>query len=222
LRRLEIRRKTFLGGDQMQQITRRVLCIAGLGLMLATSAAWAQQPPPVRIRGQIEKIEGDMLTIKARDGSMVQVKLADNARVIAQVKASLEEVKQGAFVGVTGMLQPDGSQKAIAIHIFLDAQRGVVPERFGPWDLQPNSTMANAIVESAVASKDGETLMVKYKDGEKKYIVPPNTPIVKNTPGDKSEVKAGAQIIIMGAQRQPDGSLATNAIYVGRGVTPPM
>jgi len=206
----------------MHKMTRRAFGAAGLAFMLATSTVWAQQGPPVRIRGQIEKVEGDMLTIKARDGSEVKVKLADNARVIAQVKASLADVKTGAYVGVTGMPLPDGSQRAIAIHIFLEAQRAAVPDRFGPWDLREGSTMTNATVESTVTSTDGEVIVVKYKDGEKKVIVSSDTPIVANAPGDKSEIKSGAQIVIMGAQKQPDGSLTTNGIYVGRGVTPPM
>lgn len=206
----------------MQKMTWRALGAAGLAVMLATSTAWAQQPPPVRIRGQIEKIDGDTLTIKARDGNMVKVKVADNLRVIAQVKATLDDLKPGTFIGVTGMPQPDGIQKAIGIHIFLDAQRGVVPERFGPWDREPGSTMANANVETTVASKDGQQLVVKYKDGEKTVIVPPNTPIVRNVPGDMSDVKPGAQIAIMAAQKAADDSLSTSSIYVGRGVAPPM
>jgi hypothetical protein len=121
------------------------------------------------------------------------------------------------------MPQADGSQKAIAVHIFLDAQKGVVPDRHGPWDLQPGSTMTNAIVDTTVAGVEGQTIMVKYKDGEKKVIVPPNTPIVAYAPGDKSELKPGAQIIIFGATKQADGSLTTPAINVGRdGVVPPM
>ena len=133
-------------------------------------------------------------------------------RVTALVKASLADVKVGKFIGVTAMPQADGSQKAIAVHIFLDAQKGVVPDRHGPWDLQPGSTMTNAIVDTTVAGVDGQTIMVKYKDGEKKVIVPPNTPIVAYAPGDKSELKPGAQIIIFGATKQVDGSLTTPAI----------
>lgn len=207
----------------MNQMTRRVFGVAGLAVLLATSASFAQQPPPVRIRGQIDKVDGDMLDIKARNGDVVKVKLVDPARVTALVKASLADVKVGKFIGVTAMPQADGSQKAIAVHIFLDAQKGVVPDRHGPWDLQPGSTMTNAIVDTTVAGVDGQTIMVKYKDGEKKVIVPPNTPIVTYAPGDKSELKPGAQIIIFGATKQADGSLTTPAINVGRdGVVPPM
>ena len=207
----------------MKQMTRRVFGVAGFALLLATSASFAQQPPTVRIRGQIDKIEGDVLDIKTRNGEMVKVKLVEPVRVLAFVKASLADIQVGKFIGVTAMPQADGSQKAIAIHIFLDSQKGVVADRHTPWDLQPGSTMTNAIVDTTVAGVDGLAIMVKYKDGEKKIIVPPNATIVAYAPGDKSELKPGAQIIIFGATKQPDGSLTTPAISVGRdGVTPPM
>jgi len=207
----------------MNMLTRRAFGVAGLALIFFTSASFAQQPPTVRIRGQIEKAEGDSFDVKSRGGDMLKVKLVDPGRVMALVKASLADIKVGSFIGVTAMPQADGSQKAVAIHIFLDSQKGVVPDRFGPWDLQPGSTMTNAIVDTTVAGVDGQTIMVKYKDGEKKVIVPPSTPIVAYAPGNKSELKAGAQIIIMGATKQADGSLTTPAINVGRdGVVPPM
>jgi hypothetical protein len=208
----------------MNQMTRRAFGVTGFAVLLVTSASFAQQqPPPVRIRGQIDKIEGDVLDIKARNGDMVKVKLVDPARVVGLVKASLADIQVGKFIGVTAMPQADGSQKAIAVHTFLDAQKGVVPDRHTPWDLQPGSTMTNAIVDTTVAGVDGQTIMVKYKDGEKKVIVPPNTPIVAYAPGDRSELKPGAQIIIFGATKQADGSLTTPAINVGRdGVVPPM
>jgi hypothetical protein len=208
----------------MNQMTRRIFGMAGFALLLATSASFAQQPPQtVRIRGQIEKVEGDVLDIKTRKGDMVKVKLVDPARVMAFVKASLADITVGKFIGVTAMPQADGSQKAIGVHIFLDAQKGVVPDRHSPWDLQPGSTMTNAIVETTVAGVDGQNILVKYKDGEKKVVVPPNTTIVAYAPGDKSELKPGAQIIIFGATKQADGSLTTPTVSVGRdGVVPPM
>jgi hypothetical protein len=204
---------------------------AAVGVLFATSLALAQAPapapapqtPPVRIRGTIEKVDGSMLTIKARDGNTMQVKLADNARITAMVKASLSDIKEGSFIGVTAMPQPDGSQKAIGLHIFMDAQKGVVPARFSPWDREPGSTMTNADVTSTVAGVDGQTIMVKYPDGEKKVIVPPNTPVVKFVPGSADDLKPGAQFIIIAAQKAADGSLTAPAINVGRdGAAPPM
>ncbi len=151
------------------------------------------------------------------------VKLADYVRVAAMTKASLADIKTGTFIGVTAMPQPDGSQKAMGIHIFMESQRGVVQARFSPWDREPGSTMTNANVDTTVTSADGQVLMVKYPDGEKKVIVPPNTNIVAMAPGSKDDLKAGAAFIIMAAQKQPDGSLTAPAINVGRGgATPPM
>src|SRR5665811_1908406 len=126
----------------------------------AATAALAQQPG--RIRGQIEKVDGAMLSLKTRDGAMLNVKVADDARVSALVKASLADIKKDSFIGIAGVPETDGSIKAYSIHMFLPAQRGVVPDRHGPWDGRPNSTMTNAYVEDMVQSRDGDTLMVKY------------------------------------------------------------
>ena len=157
----------------MRKMTRHVLGAAGLALIVTTSVVWAQEAQPVRVRGEIAKVEGNTLSIKSRDGQNLTVKLADNARIAAMVKASLADIKEGAFIGVSAMPQPDGTQKAFAIHIFMDSQRGVVADRHTPWDSRPGSTMTNANVATTVAGKEGQDLLVKYKDGEKKVIVPP-------------------------------------------------
>jgi hypothetical protein len=207
----------------MHKMTLQVVAAAGLALVVGVSAAFAQQPQMVRVRGTIEKVDGNVMMVKSREGANLTIKAADNVRVQGLAKASLADIPVDTFIGVTAMPQPDGSQKAIAIHIFTPQQRNVVPQRHGPWDLQPNSTMTNAVVGSKVAAADGNVLTVKYKGGEKKVIVTPQTTIVKVVPGDKSEIKAGAKIIIMGAAKQPDGTLSTAAIYVGKdGIAPPM
>ena len=163
-------------------------------MSLAATIAFAQQPG--RIRGQVEKVDGAMLALKTREGATLNVKVADNARVSALVKASLADIKTDGFIGIAGVPQPDGSIQAFSIHIFLPAQRGVVPDRHGPWDAQPGSTMTNGYVESMVPAKDGETLTVKYKDGEKKVVVGKDTVIAAVAPGNKSELEAGTPIII--------------------------
>jgi hypothetical protein len=138
-------------------------------------------------------------------------------------KAQLSDIKEGSFIGVTAMPQPDGSQKAIGLHIFMDAQRGVVKTGFTPWDREPGSTMTNADVGSKVEAVDGQTLTVKYTDGEKKVIVPPNTPVVRFNPGTKDDLKPGAQFFIVAGTKQADGTIAAPAINVGRdGAAPPM
>jgi len=200
-------------------MTRQAFAAAVITLLFATTGF--AQTPPTRIRGEIEKVDGGMVTVKARDGSMMNVKLADNARIMAFVKASPADIKPNSYIGVTAMPEPDGTQKAIAVHIFLEGQRGT-GEGFRQWDLRPNSTMTNANVESKVASVDGDVVMVKYKDGEKKVIVSKDTPVVAYAPGEMSEVKPGAQIIIFAAQKQADGTYSAPAINIGRGVAPPM
>jgi hypothetical protein len=199
-------------------MTLRSLGAAAIALIFAT-AALAQQPG--RIRGQIEKADGPMLSLKTRDGAMLDVKLADDARVSALEKASLSDIKTDSFIGIAGIPQPD-SIDAFSIHIFLPAQRGVVPDRHGPWDARPNSTMTNAYVENMVASKDGQTLMVKYKDGEKKINITPQTVIAAAAPGKKEELKPGAQIIIFGWDKQADGTVLAKTLYVGRAGPPAM
>jgi hypothetical protein len=191
-----------------------------LAFVFAATTADAQQPG--RIRGQIEKADGAMLVLKTRDGAMLNVKVADDARVSALVKATLADIKVDSFIGIAGVPESDGSIKAYSIHMFLPAQRGVVPDRHGPWDGRPNSTMTNAYVANMVAAKDGETLMVKYKDGEKKVTVTKDTIIASVAPGNKDELKAGAPIIIMQSEKQSDGSVTAKNVYVGRGATPAM
>ena len=200
-------------------MTRWVLGAVVVTLLFATAAS-AQQP--TRIRGQIEKADGGMLALKTRDGAILNVKVADDARVAALVKASLADIKNDSYIGVAGMPQADGSVEAFSVHIFLPAQRGVVPDRHGPWDAKPGSTMTNAYVENSVAEKNGQALMVKYKDGEKKIIVTPTTMITAVAPGNKDELKPGAQIIIMASDKQPDGSVLAKTLYVGRSLTPAM
>jgi hypothetical protein len=190
---------------------------------LLASSAWAQQPPTTtRIRGTIEGVDGKTLSIKTREGNDVKVNITDDITVIGIAKTSLSDIKQGSYIGVSGMPQPDGSQKAIAIHIFPEAMRGAA-EGFRAWDLRPNSTMTNATVAQTVAGVDGQVIDVKYKDGEKKVVVTPDTAVVAFVTGDKSEIKPGAKIIIFGAVKKDDGSLETNRLGVGRdGVAPPM
>jgi hypothetical protein len=202
-------------------MSRRALLAAAIGIAVAASAAQAQQPGS-RIRGEVVKADGGMLVLQTREGATLNVKVADDARVGALVKAALADIKNDSFIGIAGMPQPDGSIQAFSVHIFLPAQRGVVPDRHTPWDARPGSTMTNAYVESMVQEKSGESFMVKYKDGEKKIVVTPETVIAAAAPGSKDELKPGAQIIIFGWDKQPDGSVLAKVMYVGRGVAPAM
>ncbi len=186
------------------------------------TTAWAQQPPTVRIRGTIEAVDGALLSIKSRDGTDMKVRVTDNVAVFGVARAELSEIKVGSYIGVTAMPEPDGTQKAVAVHLFPENQRGAA-EGFRPWDQRPGSTMTNATVAETVKGVDGQNILVKYKDGEKKVVVPPDTPIVSFVAGDKSELKPGAKIIIFSASKKEDGTLEAARINVGRdGITPPM
>jgi hypothetical protein len=196
--------------------------VAAFATFIAVSSASAQQTPTVRIRGTIENVDGNTLGIKTREGTDVKVKMTDNVAVFAVVKTQLSEIKEGSYIGVTAMPEPDGTQKAIAVHIFPENQRGAA-EGFRPWDARANSTMTNATVAQTIKGTDGQNITVKYKDGEKKVVVPPETPIVTFVASDKSEVKPGAKLIIFGAAKKDDGTLEANRVNVGRdGITPPM
>jgi hypothetical protein len=194
--------------------------MTGLALILTISAASAQQAT-VRVRGEITKVDGNTLSIKARDGQMLTVKLAQPPRIAAMIKSSLADIKEGSFIGVSAIPQPDGTQKAFAVHIFMDSQKGVVPDRFGQWDSRPGSTMTNANVATTVAGKDGQNLLVKYKDGEKKVLVPPGIPIARYTPGNASDLKVGAKVFVAAAKKEADGTLTAPNIAVGRDIDPP-
>ena len=161
------------------------------------------------------------MTVKTREGQTVTVKLAEPPRIAAMEKSSLAEIKEGSFIGVSAMPQPDGTQKAYGIHIFLDSQKGVVADRFSDWDGRPGSTMTNANVATTVSGKDGQDLLVKYKDGEKKVIVPPGTPIAKYAPGSAADLKVGAKVFVAGAKKEADGTLTAPNIAVGRTIDPP-
>ncbi|MDN5003789.1 hypothetical protein ACFQZO_23415 [Bradyrhizobium sp. GCM10027634] len=208
----------------MSKLNNWMLCAVAAAFVacLVTSSVSAQQAPTVRIRGIIEDVDGNTLAIKTREGSDVKVKMTDNVAVFAVVKTELSAIKEGSYIGVTAMPEPDGTQKAIAVHIFPENQRGVA-EGFRPWDARANSTMTNATVAETVKGTDGQNITVKYKDGEKKVVVPPDTPVVTFVASDKSEVKSGAKLIIFGAAKKDDGTLEANRVNVGRdGVTPPM
>jgi hypothetical protein len=201
----------------MYALLRRM---AVIGLVVGGAAALAQEAP-VRVRGTIDRVEGDVFIVKARGGDELRLKLKENALVVALIKATLADIKQGSYVGVSGMPQPDGSQKALEVHIFPESMRGVGDGHRG-WDLQASSTMTNGNVEETVASASGQVLMLKYKDGEKKIVVPPDISIVSYVPGERSELAPGASIFVAAAVKQPDGTLEVPRVNVGRGVAPPM
>ena len=185
-------------------ILAAMLPVAGIGCAYADDI--------VRVRGTIESVDGSTYTVKTRDGGEQKITLAPNAQVAGLVKASLADIT---------LPQPDGTQRALEVHIFPESMRGTGEGHY-PWDLQPNSSMTNGNITDAVTAVDGQTVTVKYKDGEQKILVPAATPIVSYIAGDKNALKVGAKVFIVAA-KQPDGTLQGRAWRAGRdGVTPPM
>ena len=187
----------------------------------ALSAIAQQSPTPSRVRGTIEGVDGDTLAVKSRGGEDVKLHMTGDIKVLGITKISLADIKVGSFVGTTTVPGPDGVDNAVEVHVFPENMRGT-GEGSRPYDTRPNSSMTNATVAESVVGIDDHTLLVKYKDGEKKVLVSPETPVVTYVPGDKSDLKAGAKVIAF-MKKLPDGSFETNRISVGRdGLTPPM
>jgi hypothetical protein len=204
-------------------IVKHVLSYASFAAILAcgSEAALAQTPQPVRVRGTVVSLEGSQLIVKPRTGENVTIRLADNWAVSGVVKASMADIKPGTFVGTAAVPQAGTSLRAIELLIFPDAMRGTGEGHY-PWDLQANSSMTNATVASEVQGVDGRTLTLSYKGGEKTVVLPADAPVVTFAAAEKSDVKPGAPVFVP-TQRQPDGSLQTARVLVGKdGVVPPM
>jgi len=184
--------------------------------------AIAQQPPtPSRVRGMIESVDGDGLSVKSRSGEDFKLHMGADMRVVGITRISLADIKVGSFIGATTVPGPGGEADAVEVHVFPEDMRGT-GEGSRPFDLRPNSTMTNATVADSVVGNEGHTLTVKYKGGEKKVVVSPDTPVVTYVPAGKSELKAGAKVIAF-IKQLPDGSFEANRVSVGlNGLTPPM
>lgn len=204
----------------MQQTLRRTFIVLTIAATCAASPLWAQET--IRVRGTIEGKDGAIYVVKTREGDTVKVALTDKPLFVAMAKASMADIKPGMFVGTTAMPGPDGSLRAVEVHIFPEAMRGT-GEGHRPWDLKPESTMTNANVEAAVSGVNAQTLTMKYKGGEKTVVVTPETAVVTYAPGDQAEVKPGTKIFIAAAEKKPDGTLQTQRITYGKdGLVPPM
>ena len=200
-------------------VTLRMLTITVFVAALAASLAWGQQAPTVRLRGAIERVDGSAILVKAAEVGDVTVQLPGTVAVFGIVKATLADVKPGAFIGVGAIPQPDGSQKAIQVMIFTESQRGT-GEGHRPWD-RPGATMTNATVDTTVTSVDGQVVMVKYKDGKQKILITPEATIRAYVVGSRDELKPGAHIAIGRALKKPDGTYEADRVNVGRdGIVP--
>jgi hypothetical protein len=191
---------------------KQTLIAAALLTAVGVMSAPAQQT--MRVSGTIEKVDGDKVVVKPNGGTDVTLTLAANAQIVAVVKATLADIKSGDFVGSAAMPQADGSQKALEVHIFAESMRGT-GEGHRPFTV-PGSTMTNGTVGDMVTATSGNTLTVKYKDGEKKIVVGPDVPVVRYVVADRGELKPGAHIVALNAVKKPDGSIDAPRINVGR------
>lgn len=192
---------------------------AALAVAAALSSASAQQQT-MRVRGTIEKLDGNTLMVKSRESADLSVTLTDNVQVVGVEKAALSDITVGSYIGSAAMPQPDGSQKALEVHIFPEAMRGT-GEGHRPYAPVPQSTMTNGTVGNAVTAVEGHAVNIKYRDGEKKIVVPPDVPVVRYVIGTKADLKPGAHFTIISATKKPDGTLEAARVNVGRdGVVP--
>jgi hypothetical protein len=205
------------------RITSQIFVATTLIATFALGSASAQAQN-VRVRGTIEKLDGNTLTVKSRDGAELKLVLKDNVRIAGVVKASLTDVKPDNNVAITSMPRPDGTLEAYELRI---APAGQPFNSFhSDWDLMPRSQMTNGSLQTSIAGVDGQVLTVKYKitgkpDEEKKLVVTPKTIIATTVPGTKEDLKPGLKVFVAGAPRLPDGSLDVAAIQVEKEIAPP-
>ena len=193
-----------------------IWCVATTAIAQAPAAAPAQ-----RIRGDVVAVDGLNLQVRSRTGELVAVKLAENYTVTAVVRIGIDRIVPGAYVGTATLPQADGTHKSLEVLLFPEARRGSSEGHF-PWDLQPGSMMTNATVAEVVAVDLSRRLTLKYKDGEKTIVVPPDAPIVTFEPGDRAMLVPGAHVMF-GAAKQPDGTFSAGSVNVGKdGLVPPM
>jgi hypothetical protein len=195
---------------------KKSLVLGVVAAAFAVATVFAQAPQGARLRGTVENVDGKTVTAKSDKGAPLKLNLADKLMVVEVAKATVADIKDGAYIGSGAMPQPDGTQKAVEVHIFADSMRGT-GEGHGPWDGAPNGTMTNGTVGATVTNVAGPVVTVKYKDGEKKIVVGPDVPIVRYIISDQSALKPGVAFAALRAQKQPDGSYNVSRINVGRG-----
>jgi len=196
--------------------------IAFAACVFGTTAGFSEDASPPRVRGTIDQVNGNTLTIKTKSGTPTTVQLKDGAHVVAVTKGAMSDIQQNSFVGIASMPQPDGTLKAVEVSVFAEPLRGTA-EGHHPWDLMPGSTMTNATVTKQVSKQEGNTLTLNHKDGEQTIVVPADVVVVNLIPGDNADLKPGAKIFMPAWAKKADGTWEGALAIVGRdGITPPM
>lgn len=187
-------------------------------VLLAAGPALAQQP--TRVRGTIEKVDGNTITVKARDGATLTVAVPDNVAVIQTEKRTLADIKPGAFIGTGALPGDDGVWRAAEVHIFPESMRGS-GEGHRAWEAA-GSSMTNATVDETVTGVSGNTFTLRFPGGEVKVVVTPETPIVAFAAADRGAIKPGKAIFVPSATKAEDGSLRAARIMIEGSAPPPM
>jgi len=202
-------------------VNRRLFLTAAMLLAPMAQDAWAQTAPPVRVRGTIASLAGDVLTINSRDGQVLKIALPATAGLSYVKKADKSDIKVGTFIGTANRVGADGTRTALEILVFPEAARGTGEGDY-PWDLEPGSMMTNGTIKGSVTAASGEELSIAFKDSSNKVIVPPNIPIVTVAKADRSDLKPGEKVFLV-ASKGADGALTALRVNVGKdGVSPPM
>ena len=200
-------------------VTALVISLGSTATLVAAQTA-TPAAAPIRLRATVEKVGTGSITVKERSGEVLVLQLAPNLVMTEVFPIDIADIKAGSYIGSAAMPQADGTLKALEVLVFPETMRGV-GEGHRPFDLQPQSTMTNATVDQLMASSDGKTLKLKYKDGEKTLTVGAGAPIVTFKPGDNSLLVVGAKLIVTAELR--DGKPTALRIVAGKnGFTPPM
>jgi hypothetical protein len=195
----------------------RIAALLG-AFLLASAAAHAQAPS--RVRGTITGLDGNMLSVKSREGEDLKIAIAPNATFAYMKKIDLADIKPGTPLGTTAVKGADGQFVARELHLF-NPERPIPNEGTRPSDLEPESTMTNATVAALAPADRGNELTLRYKGGEQKVVVPAGVPIVGAVESDRSVIVPGEYAYIT-VTAGADGKLTATRLQVSKdGVRPP-
>jgi|WetSurMetagenome_2_1015567.scaffolds.fasta_scaffold91283_2 hypothetical protein len=195
---------------------------AAIALPASAQAPSGPPPAPARVAGQIQTLDGNTLTVAQASGPAT-ILLADNWTVTVLKKIDVGAIKPGSFIGTTNVDKPDGTGQSTEVHVFPPGVRG--GEGHYPMPGQ-NAMMTNGDVTTVVTGAKGQEVDIKYNgrggSGVRHVVVPPGTPIVQFTPGDRSVIKPGVNVLIFAIKGQ-DGALHANGVITGEnGAAPPL
>ena len=200
---------------------KRMAILATAWIGLSVAAATAQPAMQRHIRGTIQTVGENSLTVATRDGQTVTVTLKQPLTVATVKRLDISAIRSGTFIGTAARPGPNGELVAMEVVVFPESLRGTGEGNYA-WDLAPGTSMVNANISALVENSAGRDLTLSYKGGSTKVVVPPDVPIVQPVPAERADLKPGAPVFFT-PTRAADGSLSTARVIVGKdGVAPPM